>query len=123
MKTSQTPDQTTMYMDKNVDAYISKQKSPQKEICQKLRQILFETFPDISEEMKWGVPAYDHGKYYFVSLKTHVNLGFSLKGLSKEEIALFEGNGKTMRHLKIQTVQEIDKKKIVNLLRLVKEKS
>ncbi|MDN5216147.1 DUF1801 domain-containing protein [Fulvivirgaceae bacterium BMA12] len=110
-------------MDKNVDAYISKQKAPQKEICQKLRQILFETFPGIHEEMKWGVPAYDHGKYYFVALKTHVNLGFSLKGLSKEEIALFEGNGKTMRHLKIQTVQEIDKEKTVSLLKLVKEKS
>ena len=55
----------------------------------KLRTIIFKTFPDIKEEMKWGVPSYAGGKYYFVALKSHVNLGFSIKGLSKEEIALF----------------------------------
>ena len=90
-------------MNKQVDEYIEKQQSPQKEICQELRRIIFETFPDIEEEMKWGVPSYDNGKYYFVALKTHVNLGFSLKGLSKEEIALFEGSGKTMKHIKVDS--------------------
>ena len=43
-------------MHKKVDAYIEKQKSCQKEICQNLRKIIFKTFPDITEEMKWGVP-------------------------------------------------------------------
>jgi len=42
-------------------------------------------------KMKWGVPSYAGGKYYFVALKSHVNLGFSIKGLSKEKIALFQG--------------------------------
>jgi hypothetical protein len=107
-------------MGKNVEDYITKQKSPQKEICQKLRQILFKAFPGIKEEMKWGVPSYDNGKYYFVSLKTHVNLGFSIKGLSKEEIALFEGSGKTMKHVKMHSLEEIDEKKIMDLLRLIK---
>ena len=109
-------------MGKNVEDYITTQKSPQKEICQKLRQILFETFPSIKEEMKWGVPSYDNGKYYFVSLKTHVNLGFSMDGLSKEEIALFKGSGKTMKHIKIHSLEEIDDKKIMKLLRLIKNK-
>ena len=108
-------------MDKEVEIYIEKQKSPQKEICIKLREIIVNTFPDIEEEMKWGVPSYGNGKYYFVALKNHVNLGFSLKGLSKEEIALFEGSGKTMRHIKIDSLTTIDDKKIVELLRLIKE--
>lgn len=108
-------------MDKKVDEYIEKQQSPQREICKKLRQIIFETFPDIKEEMKWGVPAYGNGKYYFVALKTHVNLGFSIKNLSKEEIALFEGTGKTTRHIKIKSENEIDEKQIVKLLKLIKE--
>ena len=60
----------------NVDEYIEKQKSPQKEICQKLRQIILNSYPDILEEMKYGVPYYGD-KYYIVALKTHVNLGFS----------------------------------------------
>jgi hypothetical protein len=35
--------------------------------------------------MKWGVPAYGDRKYYIVALKDHVNLGFSLKGLTKDD--------------------------------------
>lgn len=108
--------------DKKVDEYIEKQKSPQKEICAKLRKIIFKNFPDIEEEMKWGVPAYGGGKYYFVALKDHVNLGFQSKGLSKEEIALFEGSGKTTKHIEISSLKEIDEKRIVKLMKLVWDK-
>jgi uncharacterized protein YdhG (YjbR/CyaY superfamily) len=55
----------------SVDQYIEKQKSPQKEICQHLHKIILETFPDIKEEMKWGVPAFGEGLYYLVALKDH----------------------------------------------------
>ncbi len=107
-------------MSRTVDDYIEKQKSPQKEICQKLRAVILRTFPDISEEMKLGVPWYE-GKYYIVALKNHVNLGFSLEGLSREEKSLFEGGGKTMKHLKISSPEEIDEAKIAELLKVVKE--
>jgi len=105
-------------MDKKVEEYIEKQESPQKEICKKLRKIILKTFPDIREEMKLGVPWYE-GKYYIVALKTHVNLGFSLKGLSKKEMELFKGGGKTMKHIDISSLKEIDEKMIVKLLRVV----
>lgn len=108
--------------DKEVNEYIEKQKSPQREICQKLRKIILKTFPDIKEEMKWGVPSYADGKYYFVALKTHVNLGFSIKGLSEDNIALFQGSGKTMRNIKIKSESEIDEKQVVKLLKIIKEK-
>jgi hypothetical protein len=108
-------------MDNKVEKYIEKQKSPQKEIVKKLRKIILKTFPDLNEEMKLGVPWYE-GKFYIVGLKDSVNLGFSLKGLSKEEKGLFEGGGKTMKHLKIHSLKEIDEKKIVKLLRIVGEK-
>ena len=108
-------------MDKEVTAYINKQKSPQKEICQALRKIILATFPGIKEEMRLGVPWYE-GKYYIVALKDQVNLGFSLKGLSKEEIKLFEGSGKTMKHIKVRSLNEIDENKIVELLKLVRER-
>ncbi len=106
-------------MNAKVDNYIQKQKSPQKEICQKLREIVLKTFPDSKEEMKWGVPAFADGKFYIVALKDHVNLGFSIKGLSKDEIALFDGGGKTMKHIEIGTMQDIDEKRIVKLLKIV----
>jgi hypothetical protein len=84
-------------MDDEVETYIQKQQSPQKEICQRIRKIIRVTFPDISEKMIVGVPCYGHtkeepcGKYYIAALKDHVNVGFSLKGLSKEEKGLFVG--------------------------------
>lgn len=46
-------------MNKEVHKYIEKQKSPQKEICYKLRDIILQKFPDIKEEMKMGVPWYE----------------------------------------------------------------
>lgn len=105
----------------DVDEYIKKQKSPQKEICSKLRKIILKTFPKIKEEMKLGVPMYDD-KFYIVGLKTHVNLGFSIKGLTKDEIKLFTGSGKTMKVLEFSSLKDIDEKKIVRLLKLVYNK-
>jgi len=107
-------------MNEKVENYIKKQKSPQREICQRLRKIILETFPNIKEDMKFGVPWYE-GKYYIVAFKDHVNLGFSLKGLSKEETELFEGNGKMMKHIKIPSLNAIDKTKIVKLLKVIVE--
>ena len=109
-------------MNNEVDEYIEKQKSPQKEICLQLRRIIFRTFPDIEEAMKWGVPAYDKGRYYVVALKDHVNFGFSLKGFSKEEQKRLGGSGKTMKHIEIHSIKEINEHEIVELLKLVWEK-
>jgi len=108
-------------MNKGVDDYIAKQKSPQKDILQKLREIILKTFPNINEEMKLGVPYYE-GKYYIVALKDHVNLGFSLKGLSKEEEELLEGSGKTMKHIEINSLNAIDEQNILKLLKMVDKK-
>lgn len=109
-------------MNKEVDEYIEKQKSPQREICQKLRNIILKTFPGIKEELKMGAPWYEEGKYYIGALKDHVNLGFSIKGLSDREKELFEGGGKLMRHIKIYSLEDMDEKNIVKLLKLVKDK-
>jgi hypothetical protein len=109
-------------MSNAIDDYIQKQPSPQKEICRELRGLILKTFPDVKEEMKWGVPAFAGGKFYIVALKDHVNLGFSNKGLSKDEIALFDGGGKTMRHIQIAGLGDIDKKRITKLLKLVDNK-
>jgi len=106
-------------MDKKVTDYIEKQKSPQKEILKALRKLILKILPKIKEELRWGVPCYD-GKIYIVGLKDHVNIGFCIKGLKKEELALLEGSGKTMRHIKIPSLKDIDEKKIVGFLKAVK---
>jgi len=106
--------------DSRVDEYIGKQSSPQREICARLRKVIFKTYPEIKEEMMWGVPSYGGGKYYFVALKTHVNMGFSIKGLTKEQIALFSGSGKTVRTIEIREEIDLDEKQIIKLLKMVR---
>ena len=69
-----------------------------------------------------GVPAFCNGRYYLVALKDHVNLGFSLKRLTKKDAVLFDSDGKTMKHLEMATTKGIDRKRIVTLLKLVEER-
>jgi uncharacterized protein YdhG (YjbR/CyaY superfamily) len=106
-----------------VTEYLEKQKSPQKEICHQLRGIILRTFPNIKEEMRWGVPTYGEGKLYFVALKDHVNLGFSMANLSREEQQLFEGSGKTMKVIMLHSIDDISEQRIVDLLKIVWGKS
>ena len=107
-------------MNKEVEKYIKKQKSPKREICLKLREIILKTFPKIEERMWCGVPFYEN-RYYIVALKDHVNMGFAISGLSQKEIGLFEGKGKTMRHIKVYELEDIDQKRIVKLLKVSKK--
>jgi len=81
-----------------------------------------QALPNVKEEFKMGVPWYE-GKFYVVALRDHVNVGFSVKGLSPEETALFEGKGKMMRHIKFYSLEDADEAKVVRLLRLVAEKA
>ena len=107
-------------MKSSVDDYIAKQQSPQKEICQALRSIIKEIRPEVTEEMKWGVPTYADGKYYLVALKGHVNMGFSIEGMSDTEISVFKGTGKTMRHIEFKDLSKINKSEIEHWMNLVK---
>jgi uncharacterized protein YdhG (YjbR/CyaY superfamily) len=103
----------------DITSYIEKQKSPQKEICIKLREIILDSFPGIKEEMKWGVPAFGDGLFYIVALKEHVNLGFSIEGLTKEELTLFDGGGKTTGNIQVKSLEDLDQNRTIKLLELV----
>ena len=110
-------------MDKQVYEYIEKQKSPQKEILQKVRNIFLKTLPNCEEKSAWGVVAFAGGKFYIAAMKSRVHVGFAINGLDKEEIDLFEGSGKTMRHIKIHSLEDVDEKKLVKLIKLVDKKA
>jgi uncharacterized protein YdhG (YjbR/CyaY superfamily) len=72
-------------MEKQVNVYIEKQKSPQKEILQKVRKIFHETLPNCEEKMAWGVPTFSSGKFYIAAMKNRVHVGFAITGLSEDE--------------------------------------
>jgi hypothetical protein len=103
--------------------YIQKQKSPQKEIIIKVREIFRETLPTLGEKKAWGVITYADGKFYLGAINDRVHVGFAIGGLNGDELALFEGNGKSMRHIKIRTIDGIDKDRLVELIKLVEKKT
>jgi uncharacterized protein YdhG (YjbR/CyaY superfamily) len=106
-----------------VSEYIEKQQSPQKEILQELRKIFRETLPNCGEKMTWGVVTFAGGKFYIAAMKNRVHVGFAITRLNKDEIGLFEGSGKTMRHIKIPTVESIDRERLVRLIEIVDKKA
>jgi hypothetical protein len=110
-------------MDEQVNEYIEKQRSPQKEILQKVREIFQKTLPSCEEKMAWGVVTFAGGKFYIAAMKNRVHVGFAIAGLNEDEISLFEGSGKTMRHIKIPTLKSIDEKTLVKLIKMVDKKA
>jgi uncharacterized protein YdhG (YjbR/CyaY superfamily) len=110
-------------MASQVEEYIEKQKLPQREILQQVRKIFRETLPNCKEEMRWGVITFASGKFYIAAMRDRVHVGFAITGLRSDELALFEGNGKTMRHIKIPTIDAVDKSKLVRLIEIVNQKA
>lgn len=109
-------------MEASTEKYYEFLKSPQKEICLKLRNIISNRFPEFEESMLWGVPVFNDGLFYIVSLKNHVNLGFTISGLSSEEDRLFQGGGKTTRKVEFKTTQDVNELEVIALLEFVYKK-
>jgi len=105
-------------MDKKVEEYIEKQQAPQKDILKKVRNLILESLPNCDEKAAWGVVTFAGGKFYLAALKNKVHIGFAINGLSKEEISQFEGSGKTMRHIKIFSLSDIDDEKLIKLIKM-----
>jgi hypothetical protein len=104
--------------------YIDRQPEKHQKILKELRLLILRTFPGIEEGFLWGVPVYDKGRFYLASLKKQINLGFSIVGLDKDDIDLFEGSGKTARYIKIfELIDQKEKDRIVELVKLVKSKA
>ncbi len=94
---------------KDVDAVVAKLKSPQKEIAQKLRELVLETDPGLKEQVKWRNPTYTRkGTVCWIILyKDHTDFGF-FKGTSlSDPHKLLEGSGKGLRHVKIRAAVEV----------------
>ena len=110
-------------MDNKVKAYIEKQKPKEKELLIAARKLVLNTISESDEFLQWGVLCYAKGKIYLAAMKDKIHVGFSIMGLSTEEIKNFEGSGKTARHIKIFIEKELAEKNIANLIKMVESKA
>src|SRR4051812_30838665 len=100
--------------------YIASLPSPQKEICQTLRELILENFPQMREEFKWNYPAYYYnGKRICITggFKEHANIELFYGAHLRDAQGRIAGAGKNTRHIKIRSLEEIDRDYFVDLLR------
>lgn len=110
---------------KEVDQYIANLPDNIQAIADSLREIILNSSPELKEEYKWSMPNYSYKGLvcYLQASKKHVNLGFQ-KGneLEEKDIAnLLQGTGKTMRHIRIQQMEDIKQEVFLSLIQAAME--
>jgi uncharacterized protein YdeI (YjbR/CyaY-like superfamily) len=105
-------------MDPRVDAYIEKSAAFAKPILEKMRKLIFQAVPDVTETIKWSFPNYEvYGSMLcsMAAFKEHCSFGFWKASLLKDPekiLALAERN--SMGHLdKLVTVKDLPADKIL----------
>jgi hypothetical protein len=103
-----------------VDQYIENLPDDIRKITAALRKTILDSSPELIEEYKWSMPNYSYNGLvcYLQTAKKHVNLGFQ-KGNELEEMdsnKLLQGTGKTMRHIRIVKMEEIQPEAFTKLI-------
>lgn len=98
-------------MNKEVTEYINSAPVEQKKIMEIVRSLIHKSVGAVTEEFKWSRPIFKSSKdfAYLQANKNHVNVGFS-RNIERinDPNGVLEGSGKTMRHVKIRSVSDID---------------
>ena len=105
-------------MIQEVKSYIEKSAENHQELLNELRKLIFIVAPNTNEQFKWSRPVYAIEKdfCYLKASKKHVTLGFFEFEKIKTNKHLIEGTGKSMRHVKLDHVKEIDEFQIKNMI-------
>lgn len=103
-----------------VDKFIQDLPDDIQSITKTLRKTILDASPVLVEEYKWSMPNYSYKGLvcYLQTAKKHVNLGFQ-KGnqlVEKDINSLLQGSGKTMRHIRITKMDDIQLEAFVSLI-------
>lgn len=104
-----------------IDGFFAKQQPHLRPILEALRQMIEEAAPEASSAIKWGMPFYTIGDRMMCALagfKAHVNLILAgPPGTFADPDGLLEGDGKTGRHLKLRSLDELPRAQVRGWLR------
>lgn len=108
-----------MSLNVKVTNYIKKANKDQIILLEEIRQLIHQTQGEITEEIKWGFPVFAKGKdfAYLRFSKKHITLGFYNVQKIKDPDKLLEGEGNTLKHIKIKTKADIKEKIITRWLK------
>lgn len=110
-----------MNYNKKVTEYIDGAVEDQTIILETLRKLVHETVGNVTEEIKWGFPVFATTKdfAYLRFAKKHITLGFYNIDKIKDPDNLLEGEGNTLKHIKIKSVDDINRKVISQWLKQI----
>lgn len=110
-----------MNYNKNITEYINSANEEQIDTLENLRKLIHETIDNVSEEIKWKMPVFSNGKdfAYLRFSKKHITLGFYNINKIKDPDNLLEGEGNTLKHIKIKNTGEIKPKIISEWLKQI----
>lgn len=104
-----------------VDQYIWGLPDDIQNITEELRNLILNSSPKLTEEYKWSMPNYSYNGLvcYLQASKKHVNLGFHRGNelLDKDTNKLLQGTGKTMRHVRIKDMEDIQSEAFTSLVK------
>lgn len=102
------------------DDYLREKNLGLQEAADRLRALVKKTLPKSKESINpWHVPIFEsHGPIcYYMAGKNHITLGF-IRGTSlPDPEGLLEGTGKNLRHVKIKSVNDLNRKGLRELLK------
>jgi hypothetical protein len=110
---------------KPIDGFFARQPAALRAILEELRALIEEAAPDASSSLKWGMPFYTMGDTMMCALaghKSHVNLILSgPPGTYADPEGLLTGDGKTGRHLKLTSLDQLPHNAVRGWLRTAAE--
>lgn len=92
-----------------VDRYVRGLTGWQREVIERLRDIVGRAAPESSLSIKWGQPVWeDHGPFAYTKAHTnHVTFGFWRGTQLHDPDGILDGEGDRMRHIKLRSVTDL----------------
>jgi hypothetical protein len=95
-----------------IDDYVARLAGWKQDVAKELRELIHSASRELTEEVKWGWPCYTAaGKCVcgFMDMKTSVNFVLYQGAELDDPDGLIEGTGKSMRHVKLRSTEDIRK--------------
>jgi len=98
----------------------AKEENPElRKVARALRSFVKTTVPGVKETVNvWGIPTFeapDPFCFYMVG-KNHVTFGFHFGTSLRDPGGLLEGTGKNIRHVKLRTVEDLNRNGLKRLM-------
>jgi hypothetical protein len=104
-----------------IDGFFAKQPPHLRSVLELLRKLVEDAAPDATASIKWGMPFFVIGSETMCALagfRAHVNLILpGPEGTYPDPDGLLEGEGKTGRHLKLRSLDELPRAVVGSWLR------